>query len=391
MVEHCGQARLIWNTALEQMNIAYAMGLRCEWGTWDAQLAELRNTEGLGWLKAGSSSVQQQALRQLRKAWVDFFANPAHFGRPKFRSRARTRDGFVIRDVRVVSLNHKWSAVHVPKVGWVKFRRDRTLGPHGMGHVTRDRSGRWHVSFSAPQTPVKAADSSEGRAVGVDRGVTDTVATSDRELVNIPQASREEVNQLKALQRRLARQQPGSVRRKRTKDAIAKIHARIADRRTDWVEKLSTKLVSDNAVIVFENLKVANMMRSASGTIEAPGTNIAAKRGLNAAIAASCWGMLERRTRDKAEATGRIVISVPPAHTSQRCNRCDHIDKRNRSDKDFACIACGHEDDADINAANNILAAGLAVIRRGETSVGATHSDTRPKKRQPQPVLAFAA
>ena len=384
MVEHCGQARLIWNLGLEQMNHCLALGVRCDWGKWDTDLVELRNTDEFKWLKAGSSSVQQQALRQLRKAFRDFFANPARFGRPRFRSKSRTTDGFVVRDVRVRRLNRKWSEVHIPKAGWLQFRRDRPLGDYGMAHVTRDRRGRWHVSFSAPQTAVEPTDGSEACAVGIDRGVTNTVATSDGELFDIPQATTKEVSQLKRLQRRLARQQPGSNRRQRTKDAIAKIHARIADRRKDWVEKLSTKLVSDNAVIVFEALRVANMMRSASGTADDPGTNVAAKRGLNAAIAASCWAMLERRTREKAQATPeRTVVSVRAAYTSQRCSRCDHTDRRNRKGKAFACIACGHEDEADINAANNILADGLSVIRREGMLSETNISEIRPTKRQP--------
>ena len=392
MVEHCGQARLVWNIALEQMNTAFRMGLRCDWGGWDRQLAEARNADGLEWLKAGSSSVQQQALRQLRQAWRNFFENPAHFGRPRFRSKARSTEGFVVRDVSVVKLNRKWSAVRVPKAGWVKFRRDRPLGDHGMAHITKDRSGRWHVSFAAPQTPVRdPAVGSEPSAVGIDRGVTDTVATSDGELFDIPQATQKEVKQLKALQRKLARQKPGSNRRQRTKDAIAKIWVRTADRRKDWVEQLSTQLVSDNAVIVFEDLKVTNMMKSASGTVESPGTNVAAKRGLNAAIAASCWGMLQRRTRDKAEATGRTIVAVPAAGTSRRCSQCGHTERRNRAGKNFCCVACGHEDDADINAANNILEAGLAFIRRQDTESETNNLRPRAMKRQPQPVLPIAA
>lgn len=391
MVSHCDQARAVWNVALEQMNTAHAMGLRCNWDDWDRQLADLRNTEGLEWLRDGSSSVQQQALRQLRQAFRKFWSNPADFGRPRFRSKRRTGEGFVVRDVRVRKLNRKWSEVHVPKAGRVKFRRDRPLGEHGMAHVTRDRQGRWHVAFAAPQTPITPTVGSEEHAVGIDRGVTDTVATSDGELINIPRADPKEVRQLKALQRRLARQQPGSNRRQRTKDAIAKIHARNTARRKDWVEKLSTKLVSDNAVIVFEDLQVANMTRSASGTVECPGTNVAAKRGLNAAIAASCWGMLQRRTQDKAEATGRIVVAVPAANTSRRCSQCGHTDRRNRRCKDFSCVACGHEDDADINAAKCILEAGLAFIRRQDTESETNNLRPRAMKRQPQPTLPIAA
>ena len=370
MSGHCGQARLIWNIALEQMGAACSMGLRCDWKLWETQLAELRNTEGLEWLKDGSSAVQQQALRQLCRAFMNFWENPAHFGRPRFRSKARTTDGFVVRDVRVRNLNRKWSSVFVPKAGWVKFRRDRALGGHGMAHVTRGRSGRWHVSFSAAQTPVKDTDGFEGRAVGVDRGITGTVATSDGELLNIPQASREEVRQLKKLQRRLARQQRGSRRYQRNKASIAKIRARWADRRKDRVEKTSTKLVSENAVIVCENLKVANMMRSASGTVEIPGTNVAAKRGLNAAIAASCWGMLEAAhppegrgqrpdLHPRASRPHRPEVQPLRPHQQRQPRRQAlrvHVVRPRRRRR--------HQ------RGDNILAAGLAVIRREGTNSG---------------------
>ena len=391
MLSHCGQARVVWNVALEQMDAAGVMGQRCDWGDWDRQLAELRNTEGLEWLKKGSSSVQQQALRQLRQAFVNFWRYPAHFGRPRFRSKRRTKDGFVVRDVAVVMLSRKWSAVHVPKAGWVKFRRDRPLGAHGMAHVTCDRQDRWHVSFAAPQTPVEPTEGSKERAVAVDRGVTSTVATSDGELLNIPLPPPKEVRNLKALQRRQARQQPGSRRYRQTVASIAKMRGRWADRNRDWVEKTSTRLVADNAVIVFEALNVQAMMASASGTIECPSANVAAKRGLNAAIAASCWGALERRVRDKAAASGVLIVSVPAGHTSQRCSRCGHTARANRTGQNFMCGSCGHADDADINAANNILAAGLAVIRREGLEPGTNAPGIGPAKRRPHLPATLAA
>ena len=391
MVELCGQSRLIWNIALEQMFTAFNMGLKHDWNLWDKQLTELRNTPEFEWLKAGSASAQQQTLRQLRKAWTDRAKNPAHFGVPKFRSKTRTRDGFVVREAKVRKLNRKWSAVLIPKAGWVKFRRDRTLGAHGMAHVTRDRQRRWHVSFSAAQTPVARKDRSEGKAVGVDRGVATTVATSDGELLNIPLPDREEVRKHKRLQRKQARQQPGSRRRQRTKDSIAKIHGRCADRRKDWVEKVSTRLVAENDVVVYEDLKVKNMMRSAAGTVDAPGVNVAQKRGLNALIGQSCWGMLERRTAEKAAASGVTFVKVPAAYTSQRCSRCQYVCAGNRRGKDFCCGGCGHTDDADINASLNVLAAGLVVLGRGELECGVSAPDEGSVKRQLDSVLPLAA
>ncbi len=367
MVQHCGQSRLVWNTALEQMNAAFQRGLRVDWGDWDAELAALRNDREFAWLREqGSSSVQQQALRQLRQAFRNYWSNPAHFGRPKFRAKFRTGDGFVIRDVNVRKLNRKWSQVHVPKIGWVKFRRDRPIGKHGMAHVTRDRQQRWHVSFSTPQTPVKQAEDADTNTVGVDRGITTTAATSNGQLLNIPKPRPKEVKKYRSLQRQKQRQQPGSNRYARTKAEIAKLDGRWAARRKDWVEKTSTKLVAENHLIVFENLNTKQMMKSASGTVDDPGVNVAAKRGLNRVIAQSCWGMLATRTRQKAEATGVAFIEVPAAYTSQKCCRCGHTDPKNRSNKLFQCASCGHTADADTQAACNILADGLAVIRRGE-------------------------
>lgn len=365
MVRHCGHARLVWNLALEQMHTARQFGLRCDWSLWEPQLAELRNTDGFEWLAEGSSSVQQQALRQLRRAFMNFWSNPEHFRPPKFRSKSRTTEGFAIRDVSVRKINRKWSVVHVPKTGWVKFRRHRPLGDHGMAHVTRDRSGRWFVSFAAPQPAVERIPT--GRSVGVDVGVEVTAATSDGELLHIPRPTAKERDRHRRLKIKVSQQQKGSRRRADTLRAIAKLEARWADRRRDWCEKTSLALVRDYDTITFENLRIPNMVRSAKGTVDAPGVSVAAKSGLNRSIQESCWGYLARRTQDKAEASGVAFVRVEAAYTSQRCSCCGHTDTANRPSRDqFVCDACGHEDHADLNSAKNLRAAGPVVHGRGK-------------------------
>ena len=365
MMSHCGQARLIWNIALEQMNTARSMGLRCDWSEWERQLAQLRNTEGFQWLKEGSSSIQQQALRQLRQAFRNFWSNPAHFGPPLFRSKARTTDGFTVRDVSVRRIDRKHSAVHVPKVGWVKFRRHRTLGDHGMAHVTLDASGRWFVAFAAPQPAVERTPTD--RSVGVDVGVDVTAATSDGELLHIPRPAQNERDRHTRLKRKASQQKKGSKRRADTLRAIAKLEARWADRRRDWCEKTSLALVRGYDTITFENLRIPNMVRSAKGTVDAPGTNVAAKAGLNRSIQESCWGQLARRTQAKAEASGVVFLRAEAAHSSQRCSHCGHTVAANRPTRDgFVCVECGHNAHADTNAATNLHAAGLVVNGRGK-------------------------
>jgi transposase len=160
--------------------------------------------------------------------------------------------------------------------------------------------------------------------------------------------------------------------------AVARLKARQADKRKDWVEKLSTRLAREFDLIRIEDLQVMGMSRSAKGTAENPGRNVRAKAGLNRGILGSGWGILGRRLKDKAP--GRVE-KVPPAYTSQRCSVCGHVATENRkSQADFACTACGFACNADVNAARNI-AAGRAVTARGG------HQATGPVNREPHLLL----
>jgi transposase len=163
--------------------------------------------------------------------------------------------------------------------------------------------------------------------------------------------------------------------------AIARLKAREADRRKDWVEKTSTDLARRFDVIGVEDLKIATMTRSAKGTVAEPGRRVAQKRGLNRGILASGWGQLVARLEHKAP--GR-VIKVNPRYTSQTCNTCSHTARESRESQAlFRCIACGHQDNADVNAARNIAdtAAGRAVAARGGSILPG------PTNREPQLLL----
>ncbi len=364
---HCDHARFVWNLALEQTEMVRPSTFGCyaDQGLWDRQLAEARKV--FPWLAEGSSSVQQAALRDLRQAFRNWWSRPDHFGHPTWRSHRKGHNGFAVRDVRWRKLNRKWAEIVIPKAGRVRFRLSRPVGDHGHARVTLDRSGRWHVSFSSAQTPVEREPT--GAAVGVDRGVTDTIATSDGLLDSCRGLNQQEVRRKKRLQRRLARQVMGSNRREVTKAAIAKLAAREADRRKDWVEQSSTALVRDYDLIAFEALNVRNMMATASGTVDEPGANVAQKRGLNRAIAAQGWGMLRDRTRAKAEASGVTFVEIPAAYTSQRCSCCGEIG--DRAGKVFRCVSCDIVTDADVNAARNIRDSGAGLVLSGRGGDGA--------------------
>ncbi len=318
--------------------------------------------------------------------------------RPTWR-RKDQHEGFCVRDVTVHKLNAKWAEVNVPKMGPLRFRLSRPLPEEfGMARVTMDRAGRWQVSFAAPQPAVQRG--STGAMVGIDRGVATTMATSDGRMFRVPRSARL-VARAERLRAQMSRQKKGSARRRRTKAALAKVHARIADRRRDWVEKTTTRLVKDYDLIVLEDLRTKDMLKrpQAKPDPEHEGAFLPngarAKAGLNKAIHTACWGMLLERLQQKALASGVQVVLVDPRFTSQECHACNHVARENReSQAVFRCVACGHRNHADINAALNILARGLAslALTPGQgacrPSAGARRRPHRAAGRTPQQVAA---
>jgi transposase len=181
-------------------------------------------------------------------------------------------------------------------------------------------------------------------------------------LLAAPSLRPAEAHRLRLLQRRLARGKRGSNRRARVKRALARLYARAADRRTNWVEQTSTNLARRFDVIRVEDLDVQAMTKSAKGTVERPGKRVRQKAGLNRGILGQGWGRLVTRLEQKAP--GRVE-STPAAFTSQRCHVCGHIAAESRKSQAlFACVACAWTGNADMNAACNI-AAGRAVPARG--------------------------
>jgi transposase len=378
LLEQCRHARHVWNLALEQWSMwTRDKGPAPGYVAQARQLTEAR--AAFEWLRAGSQTVQQQALRDFGQAVRSFYAGTHR--RPNWR-KAGLDEGFRIvgpQASRIVKLSRRWAKVMVPKVGWVRFRLSRAVPEARSYRVTCDRVGRWHLAFAAIPPAIPAPGT--GKVVGVDRGIAVSAALSTGELLTCPVLSDREHERLKQLQRRLSRCQRGSGRRRRVQAAIAKLCARAGDRRKDWVERTSTDLARRFDVLRVEDLRITQMTKRPRPAPDphSPGAYLPnrrrAKAGLNRRILANGWGALVRRLEYKA--AGRVE-KVNPAYTSQTCSVCGHRAPENReSQAVFRCTACGHRAHADVNAALNI-AAGRAVSARGETP------ERVPLKREPQ-------
>jgi putative transposase len=346
LLRHCSDARYVWNLAVEQQSW-WKPGRKSAPGYLEQcrQLTAARAASP--WLAEGSQMVQQQALRDFDQAMRNFFAGTHR--KPNWRKAGRD-EGFRIVAVRpehIRRLNRKHGMVFVPKAGWVRFRWSRQVPGCKSYRVTRDRAGRWHVAFAVVPPPVGGPGT--GEVIGIDRGVAVTLALSDGTMLNAPQPK-----DTGLLARKLSRAKRGSQRRQRARLALARAKAANADALKDWAHKASTDVARSYDVIRIEDLKIRNMVRSARGTVDAPGLNVRQKAGLNRSILQQGWGMFAQYLEYKAP--GRVE-KINPAYTSQRCSQCRTIDREAReSQAVFRCRTCGYCANADVNAAVNIAA-----------------------------------
>lgn len=291
------------------------------------------------------------------------------------------------RSVVVQRLNGRWAQVRVPGCGWVRFR----LSARGKGAKLPEaktfrvtfRNGQWHIAFAVIPDPVEGPGT--GEVIGIDRGVIVTAALSDGRKLNCPQLTTRERAQIRKHQRRAARAPKGSKAKAAEYAKAARLKAREANRRKDWCEKTSTMLARCCDLVRFEKLNIKTMTRSAKGTVERPGQNVAQKSGLNRSILAQGWGLLRQRTGHKAP--GRVA-DVPAPYTSLRCSACGWIDKNSRkSQAEFFCSSCGFTCNADTNASINIAAGqgGIPRPRRTAGAGGTTPPTQRSNVREPQP------
>ncbi|WP_433594198.1 RNA-guided endonuclease InsQ/TnpB family protein [Nocardia sp. CA-145437] len=359
--------RYVWNVGLEQ---------RREYRRRRASIGYVQQARELAaakpenpWLKAAPGHALQQTLMDLDRACLR--CGPFAV---QWRSTRRWMPSFRFpegRKIAVERLSRRWGRAKLPKLGWVKFRMSRALGGP-VRSATISRSGNyWYIAFLVEDgTCTPERHSRPGTAIGLDRGVVTAVACSDGVMFNRAFTRSGEGRRYRRLEQRLARQRKGSGNRMRTLASMRAVRGRERARRADFVAKTAGALVTKNALVVLEDLRIRNMTQSARGSLAAPGAKVAQKAGLNRAILGKGWNQLEVALISAARYTGSRVLKVPAAHTSQKCSRCGYVDSKSReSQARFRCTRCRYTVNADVNAALNVLAAGRAVTACGDLGV----------------------
>lgn len=342
-----GCVRVVWNRALAARHAAYATEKRSiSYKDTDAALTQWKKTEELGWLAEVSAVALQQTLRHQHAAFQAFFAKRARY--PRFKSRQGrqsahyTRSGFRIKDGEL------WlaKATEPLQVVWSWPDVDlATLNPT-MVVVSLDPDGRYFVTF-AVDADDPASLPTTGEAVGVDLGLKDFAVLSTGERIAHPRHMERREQRLKRYQRMLSRRKKGSANRAKARVKVARHHSRVRDARRDFLHKTSTALVRRFDTIAVEDLNVAGMVKN---------------RKVAKSISQTGWSTFCSMLAYKCEQAGRKMTVIDRWYPSSKtCSECGHLlASLNLGTRHWQCPSCGTRHDRDVNAAKNILAAGLA-------------------------------
>ena len=355
--QFCGCCRFVFNRALAWQNEQYQQDNNQKFSY--SKIANLlpQWKKELIWLKECHSQVLQQSLKDLEKAFKNFFQQRADF--PKFKKKG-LKERF--RFPQGCKLEQQNNRLYLPKIGWIRYRNSRDIVGEIKNVTVSQKCGRFFVSI---QTEFEyEIPTHKGGEIGIDMGVARFATLSNGEFFEPLNAFKTYKGKLAKLQKRLKNKVKFSQNWQKLKAKIAKLHHKITNCRKDFLHKISTQISKNHAMIYIEDLQVANMSKSAKGTAEQHGKNVAAKSGLNRAILDQSWFEFRRQLDYKTQWQGGFLVAVPPQNSSRTCPCCGHISKENRQTQaHFECVECGYTENADVVGAMNVLARGRAIVQ----------------------------
>lgn len=326
-----------------------------DWATQDKELPVLKAE--FPWFKEVPSQSLQQVLKQLENAYKHFFSGLGDYPKRKKKSMPfgmKFPQGFSFEEHK----NPKKGYINLPKIGRLRYFKSRELEGAVRSVTLRKEGSDYFISVLCDvgdkyDSIINPSESS----VGIDRGIAHTLVVSDGSMHELDLEKIKQIEDRIALeQQKLARKTRYSNNWFKTKNKIDRFYKKATYIRHDFAWKKAREIAKNHSVIALEDLKVKNMSRSASGTIENPGKMVAQKSGLNRSILRMGWYDFAKKLEWQAKKAGSRVIYCNPQHTSTTCNKCGHKNSDNRLDQArFHCEICEHQENADINAAKNIL------------------------------------
>ncbi len=368
-----GCVRYVYNWALRVRTDAYyQQGKRLYYSDLSCALTDLKKQEATAWLNEVSSVPLQQSLRHLDKAFLNFFEGRAEY--PTFHKKHGKQSATYAASA------FKWDGTSLTlakmetplTIAWSR-PLPKDCKPTTVT-ISKDCAGRYFVSILIEEEikPLPVINAQ----VGIDLGLKSMVIFSTGETVGNPKFFAKDEKKLARAQRRVAKKKKGSKNRNKARRKVARIHARIADRRRDYQQKLSTRIIRENQIVCIESLSVKNMIKN---------------HHLAKSISDVGWGEFVRQLEYKAQWYGRTLIKIDKWYpSSRRCFDCGHVlDSLSLDVREWTCPECAVVHDRDVNAAHNILAAGLAVHACGESirpgavkaNPGTTRRSRKPSQR----------
>lgn len=376
MHRFAGSCRFVFNKALAMQKTLYEQGeKKLGYAGLCKALTSWRNADDTTWLAEAPVHPLQQALKDLERAYTNFFAKRANF--PRFK-RKGMGGSFRYPDAKQFKIDAGNSRVFLPKLGWIRYRNSRDMLGTVKNITVSSNGGKWFVSIQT-EREIEAPVHPSTSIIGIDVGIARFATLSDGSFIEPLNTFRKHEQRLARYQRAMSRKKKFSNNWKKAKAKVQKLHTRIANVRRDFLHKTTTTISQNQAIVCIEDLQVRNMSKSAAGISEVPGKNVRAKSGLNKSILDQGWFEFRRQLEYKEAWRGGDVLAVPPRNTSRTCPCCGHVSAENRQTQArFACVNCGFEENADLVGAINILAAGHAVL-----ACGGMVQSGRPAKQEP--------
>jgi putative transposase len=358
-----GACRFVFNKSLAWQKEQYASDqtIRFSYTVLANLLPLWKQDPNLAWLKESPSQALQQTLKDLERAYQNFFSQRADF--PRFKKKGQS-DSY--RYPQGCKLDQRNSRIFLPKLGWMRYRNSRDVLGEVKNVTVTHSCAKWFVSIQT-EREVEPSLPPATTAIGIDVGVVRFATMSDGSHIEPINSFKKHRERLARYQRRMSRKVKFSNNWKKVKTKIQRIHRTIAQARKDYLHKITTTISQNHALVCIEDLQVRNMSKSSKGNREEHGKMVKQKSGLNRAILDQGWGEFRRQLGYKMTWQGGILLAVPPHNTSRTCPCCSHVSKDNRKTQaKFECVECGYENHADLVGAINILERGHRLLACGE-------------------------